>query len=413
MKCDLGFVALIEASELTEIVVLTAGEVEFSHGGPLHVDAKAAEKIIAAFKAQGVQLPIDYEHSTIVKGEKGEKAPAAGWITAMHWEPDRGLIASVDWTAEARSYIETTEYKYLSPVLLINVKTRSPYKLHSMALTNKPATKHQMEMLAASARLLEETLPMATKQTEASDKKDVKKKGVIIAQDDGGEGEGETAPLQDTLAVLIGELAGWLKADGVAIEEGASLEAIIKAAIEDRRGAGGGEGEPTAEEIAARDSVLKVLGAKDGNEAILKLKADFVPRADHKLLSARLAELEGRDNDREVELVIARMVDENKINPNDEEQLKACRAYAKTDLAAFTAFMASQPAYMEPGRAVAPMSGKASATGNRRGLIIQACAEYNGGGKAFQRLTTLPAFVAQELSEQGQSALTEDEVKAL
>ena len=406
MQCDLGFVALVEASRLREIVVLAAGKVEFSHGDPLRMTPKAAERIIAAFKAQGVDLPIDYEHSTVFKAENAEKAPAAGWITAMHWEPDRGLIASVEWTTEARGYIETTEYKYLSPVVIYDVKTREPLRIHSMALTNKPATKHQRELLAASARLLEETLPMATKTAEASDTKDVKKKGVIVAQDD----EAAAGPATDELAMAVGELAGALKAAGVSIEEGASVVAIVKAATAKIGGEGGGEPEPTAKEVAASENVLKLLGAKNGDEAILKLKADFVPRADHKLLSDRLADLEKRDAAREVETVIAKMVNENKINLNDEEQLKACRAYAEKDLAGFTAFMDAQPPYMEPGRKVAPMPDKG---GSREAIIAASFREYDAQERTAQALCSRRAWMNDELRRKGLAVMTADEMSKI
>ena len=392
MKADLGFVALVEASGLTEVLVLAAGKVEFSHGGPLQVSETAAKKIIAAFNAQGVQLPIDYEHSTVVKGEKAEKAPAAGWITAMQWDPKRGLIASVEWTKEAQGYIEATEYKYLSPVIYYDVKTREPYKLHSMALTNKPATRHQKELLAASAALLE-TVDMP---------KDVKKKGVIVAQE-----EVEPAgPAPDELAMAVGELAGALKAAGVSVEEGASVVAIVKAATAKIGGEGGGEAEPTEEEVAARESVMALLGAKDGNEAILKLKADFVPRKEHKVLSDRLAELEKRDTDREVEVVIASLVDANKINPNDEEQVKACRAYAEKDLDGFKAFMASQPAYMSPGRSVTPTADKG---GSRESVIAASVREYDEQEPTAKALCRQLAWVNDDLRGKNLAVMTADE----
>lgn len=38
------------------------------------------DAVVAAFRANGADLPVDFEHATQVKGEKGEAALAIGWI---------------------------------------------------------------------------------------------------------------------------------------------------------------------------------------------------------------------------------------------------------------------------------------------------------------------------------------------
>ena len=112
---------------------------------PVLVDDESARRVIFAFNRQGVQIPVDWEHATVVKGERGEAAPAAGWITAIEWVPGKGIYGTVSWTATAREQIAAGGYKYLSPVMLIEMATRRVSRIESVALTNRPRIKSQRE----------------------------------------------------------------------------------------------------------------------------------------------------------------------------------------------------------------------------------------------------------------------------
>lgn len=102
------------------------------------LNAKAAQAVIARFKAMGLELPLDYEHQTLKTAENGLPAPAAGWITDLTYEPGVGLVADVRWTEAGGDYVAKREYKYLSPVFPFDKKTGEVLLLHSVALTNKP-----------------------------------------------------------------------------------------------------------------------------------------------------------------------------------------------------------------------------------------------------------------------------------
>lgn len=98
------------------------------------VDDQSIKTILASFKSRENDIVLDYEHQTLTGGE----APAAGWITDMEARQD-GLWAKVDWTNRGRSYVEAREYRYISPVLLVNPKDCRGMRLQSAALTNNPA----------------------------------------------------------------------------------------------------------------------------------------------------------------------------------------------------------------------------------------------------------------------------------
>ena len=126
------------------IRVLPMGTVELSdHREPFMVDEASLMSMAADFRSRGVDLVIDYEHQSL----QGERAPAAGWIKELEARGD-GLWARVDWTQQARDYLEKKEYRYFSPVLRLDPETRRPVALMHMGLTNVPAIKHLPPLVA-------------------------------------------------------------------------------------------------------------------------------------------------------------------------------------------------------------------------------------------------------------------------
>jgi phage I-like protein len=126
------------------IRVLPRGAVELSdHREPFMVDEVSLRSMAADFRSRGVDLVIDYEHQSL----QGERAPAAGWIKELEARGD-GLWARVDWTQQARDYLEKKEYRYFSPVLRLDPETRRPVALMHMGLTNVPAIKHLPPLVA-------------------------------------------------------------------------------------------------------------------------------------------------------------------------------------------------------------------------------------------------------------------------
>lgn len=133
--------AVLSGGEVpTRILLAPWGEVESTHGTFI-VDAEAGAAAVAAFAAHGTDVPIDFEHQTLggAYASPSGQAPAAGWIKRLHIEPGIGLLAEIEWTAEAKELLAGKQYRYLSPVAVIRKSDRKLVAIHSAALTNKPA----------------------------------------------------------------------------------------------------------------------------------------------------------------------------------------------------------------------------------------------------------------------------------
>jgi phage I-like protein len=164
------------------IRVLPRGTVELSdHREPFLVDEASLLAMAADFRSRGVDLVIDYEHQSL----QGERAPAAGWIKELEARGD-GLWARVEWTQQARDYLEKKEYRYFSPVLRLDPDTRKPVALMHVGLTNVPAIKHLPPLVArwggeaAPAGTLRTAAPAASGPAATMDP--AKEKGKMVEQ---------------------------------------------------------------------------------------------------------------------------------------------------------------------------------------------------------------------------------------
>lgn len=148
MRDDGGELSAMQSTQLggaavpDRVLLAPWGNVE-STGGSFVVDEESAELAKAAFADHATDTPIDYEHQTLggSYASPNGQAPAAGWIKAIEAEPGVGLVASIEWTEQAKQMLAAKEYRYLSPVALIRKRDRKLIGIHSAALTNKPAIK--------------------------------------------------------------------------------------------------------------------------------------------------------------------------------------------------------------------------------------------------------------------------------
>jgi phage I-like protein len=122
------------------VLVAPWGKVESSNG-EFVVDEEAGVLIVEAFVSHATDIPVDYEHQTLggTYASPSGRAPAAGWIKKLEALPEEGVVATVEWTEEARRQLTAREYRYLSPVAMVRKSDRRMVALHSVALTNKPA----------------------------------------------------------------------------------------------------------------------------------------------------------------------------------------------------------------------------------------------------------------------------------
>lgn len=119
------------------VPVLPIGEVK-PHDGRQGWINDRPEDVITASMAPGNDIPIDWEHSTQIRGSDGEPAPAAGWIPEFKIM-DGWIWGRSAWGATASGQLERKEYRYGSPAFLWDKETRRVIRITSYGLTNTPA----------------------------------------------------------------------------------------------------------------------------------------------------------------------------------------------------------------------------------------------------------------------------------
>ncbi len=268
----------------SELVLFKAGQIEIEGGGKVIVDEDAYLAVAGEFQRRGNDLVIDYEHQTLT----GEKAPAAGWITDLKWDPDRGIIAVVSWTDAAAAHLANREYRYFSPVFRIGPDRRVK-SVHSVALTNSPRTNHLTALAAKD------------------------------------EGEGDTMELLKRLIEKFG------------LAEDAGEDEVL-AAIDDlmARAEEGGDGGGDTEEVAA---ALDLEGSADRSTIVASIHAlkqatrTMVPRQEFEALKDQIAKRDATDT-------VAAAMTAGKITPAQKDWAEA---YARKDLPGFQTFVAKAP----------------------------------------------------------------------
>jgi phage I-like protein len=94
------------------------------------------DKLVEAFCARGLTLPVDINHATYLKGPKGDDAPAVGWIDALETR-DGALFGRVAWNARGAEAIKGREYRYVSPTFKFD-RAGNVVELTGAGLVNTP-----------------------------------------------------------------------------------------------------------------------------------------------------------------------------------------------------------------------------------------------------------------------------------
>ncbi len=368
-----------------------------------------AAHIIEQFEHMGNKLPLDYEHSSkSVESGTVDKAPAAGWIADLEYVPGDGLYAYVDWTDQGRQDVEDGGYKYTSPVVCRNdagnKKTRDQWKLHSVALTNRPATREQRELLAASLRAEESETEDMPKTKRATPKKRTTHSAndpvleEVVADP---EIEPEAADKIEDLSAGLESLAEALRAAGNEVPDDYAAEDLIALAVQVIAGSAEEEEEEAPEEMPEAASATpsdKTLSAQ--------VKA---MSASMRSMTAELAAIKTERQGKAVETMIAEQVAANKINPNDEPQMHAARLLAEDNPDIFKATYESLPAYVEPGELTAHSASAPS--GGRAKVIAEATTEWKGN--AFNQAGPIDGYVNVVLDEFSMANLSKAEAEKL
>jgi len=152
------------------IQLLPAGQIITGRDGRTWINDRP-ENILAAFAADGKDLPIDWEHSTQLKAPKGEAAPAAGWIKEMELRAG-SIWGRVEWTGKGAATVISRENRYISPVFHFEIETNRIFRIVSCGLTNQPnlhldALNHEKESNMLKKLLVALALPETTTEDMA------------------------------------------------------------------------------------------------------------------------------------------------------------------------------------------------------------------------------------------------------
>jgi len=361
------------------VKIVPDGVVE-SKRGTFTIDAAVAKRIIDAFRAHGVELPIDFDHA-VIDGKPGE-AKAVGWITDLEYVPGEGILARVDWRDVARDAIRRREYQYLSPAFAL--EHGEIVELDSAALTNKPAIP-RMEKLAASTR------------GASGDNREVRAMTGTMAEDAGA--------IATKMEEKIGALKLALVKRGVQLADTAEAMDILDAALE-LLGKGA---DPSANAASTGDTVV-------ANAARSALGLDAkATREDTLLAFARVcaAGLVQRERMDQVKAIVEPYVrrgivgsPDAKYNREDYPRMLALAAAAPEE---FETVVRNRAALLPPqGRTTPPVRDGAS-TADRTRVIASVRSDFASDPR-HAKVTTLRAFVQLALMDAQLESLHSNEM---
>jgi len=307
------YIAKLPEDVPTEFQVLPYGTVKLENDEPAHVDEQAMDAVIEHFKFRQLPMSIDYEHQTL----DGREAPAAGWIKELVNRGKDGLWAKVEWTKRAAEYLKNREYRFHSPVMIVDKATRRLKRIYNLGLTNVPRINGLKP---------------------------------IVARDDiTGKEEDMPVDLLNELIKLLG------------LDEGATPEAVIEKVTELQKAAEKATkgGEPENRPVAAK-SVLDVLGLDEAateSEVVASLHAlksagdeDVIAK-----LQTRVSELSDELAERKKDELVAAALQAGKITPAQKEW---AAGYAKRDPKGFELYVAKAPVLIDTGKTYRPAPEK-------------------------------------------------------
>jgi phage I-like protein len=114
--------------------IVPTGAFPDHHDGAHEVTAADIEAMAASFEERETDLLVDFDHASVFDGD----TRAAAWIGETDARED-GLYGRItEWTPAGRQAYENKDYRYISPVYVLERQTDSRSWVHSVALTNLP-----------------------------------------------------------------------------------------------------------------------------------------------------------------------------------------------------------------------------------------------------------------------------------
>lgn len=292
-----------EITGVPDVVKLLPFGLVKSQKGDFKVDDESLADMRKQFKDRGIDLVIDYEHQTL----KDVQAPAGGWIKDIF--RDGGAIAAkVEWTPQARKYLENKEYRYLSPVVIVRQSDDKAVGLHSVALTNAPAI-DGMYPIVNSLNLEN----YETEETGGSENMDIVKQIAALL------GLDENTPPEEVLQKLTD-----------ALKQAQADKAAATAA------------EANADKVVANKTICGLLGLDQGaktEDAAAAIQALKAP-ASESVSKTEFLELKNQLAKRDADEAVVKAMKAGKLSAAQKDW---AREYALKDPTGFAAFVEKAP----------------------------------------------------------------------
>ncbi len=132
-------IPLHDGGELPEwIRIVPLGDFPNHHNGAHSVTRQHLEEMVANFSRLSTDLLFDYDHGSAFGGS----TRAAGWSPELQVRADGLYARRPEWTPPAAEAIANPEYRYLSPVYILESEDKAGNPagawLHSVAITSAP-----------------------------------------------------------------------------------------------------------------------------------------------------------------------------------------------------------------------------------------------------------------------------------
>lgn len=300
-----------------EVQLTPAGRFVGRDGRPMDapgwfMDATLAAKLIAAADTRATPYVIDYDHQTLLAKENGKPAPAAGFFKKLEWREGVGLFAiDVEWTENAKDYIASGEFKFISPVIGYDKATGNVIALYMAAITNNPSIDGMNEVLLSTAALHFQFTPTPLTSMET-------------VMDDLLEN------LRWMLNLPVGSTADEIKAQLQKLIEQIKTDPVATAAASF----------DLAAHLQAQGAQVVALNAQIAQGASAPDPAKFVAVGVMQALQTQVAQLSAELTTKNVNDVVVAALNANKLLPSQEAW---ARAWGAKDLSALQSYITSAP----------------------------------------------------------------------
>ena len=334
------------------------GEVKNKNNIRFVVDDVGVAEMIAAFKSDGLFLPVDKEHGSLKEFQTAAVGPEAfGRVVEIVPKPGEALYAMVEWSDEGRELVRSGKFFHVSPVFLIRESDNRAIGLHSVALTNTPAITNQPRVAASHG---------AVNEPRKENGMDKHLKALIAFARSAGKQLADNAD-EDTVvnAVTTIELSR-----SIVSTEGDEIAAEARKAL-------GLKADASKSEIVAMCSTLR---HKEAAAAATKEQLDT--------LQEEVREI--RWNSASAPHITA-----NRLNKRDERDMAVMRRLFDEDPASFEHQMTLRGNGNPPAGQTQPPSGTGTLS-TKEDELIEAAMKVNGGRRGEAIISLQTRFVEEE-----------------